>query len=347
MADRSRHECRRPDRTPAPRQRGQRCGSPAASPARARPRSHPSPARVLPARPAATLRPMPPVRVLFVCMGNICRSPTAEGVMRALVADAGLSDAIEIDSAGTGGWHAGAPPDSRAVAAARLRGIELTGAARQVRRRDFEDFDLLVALDADNARDLRRLAPDADAAAKVRRLREFDPLAGRRPRRRRPLLRRRGRLRAGARPRRRRLPRPARRAARACPRCVTRSPRRSASRSPRCAGSPAATSTTPTPPSWTSGGVRSSSRPPTTPRPAPSRARPRACAGSPSPTRCRSRECSPSPTTRAARASSRSSGSSAARAAPTPTSSSAAASPPCTPPARRPSAASTTACSAR
>ena len=122
---------------------------------------------------------MPPVRVLFVCMGNICRSPTAEGVMRALVADAGLTDAIELDSAGTGGWHAGAPPDARAVAAARRRGIELTGAARQVRRRDFEDFDLLVALDADNARDLRRLAPDADAAAKVRRLREFDPLAGR------------------------------------------------------------------------------------------------------------------------------------------------------------------------
>jgi len=121
---------------------------------------------------------MPPVRVLFVCMGNICRSPTAEGVMRALVADAGLTDAIEIDSAGTGGWHAGAPPDSRAVAAARQRGIEITGAARQVHRRDFEDFDMLVALDADNARDLRRLAPDADAAAKVRRLREFDPLAG-------------------------------------------------------------------------------------------------------------------------------------------------------------------------
>ena len=98
--------------------------------------------------------------------------------MRALVADAGLTDAIELDSAGTGGWHAGAPPDSRATAAAALRGITLTGAARQVRRSDFEDFDLIVALDADNARDLRRLAPDEAAAAKVRRLREFDPLAG-------------------------------------------------------------------------------------------------------------------------------------------------------------------------
>lgn len=118
------------------------------------------------------------MRVLFVCMGNICRSPTAEGVMRALVAAAGLSDRIELDSAGTGGWHAGAKPDPRATAAAAVRGIELDGTARQVSRGDFEAFDLLIALDAENARDLRRLAPDDAAAAKVRRLREFDPLAG-------------------------------------------------------------------------------------------------------------------------------------------------------------------------
>lgn len=98
--------------------------------------------------------------------------------MRALVAEAGLSDRIEIDSAGTGGWHAGAPPDSRAIAAAAVRGIELDGTARQVRPRDFEEFDLLIALDVDNVRDLRLLAPDAQAAAKIRRLREFDPLAG-------------------------------------------------------------------------------------------------------------------------------------------------------------------------
>ena len=118
---------------------------------------------------------MAATRVLFVCMGNICRSPTAEGVMRGLVADAGLSDRIELDSAGTGGWHVGAPPDSRAVAAAAQRGIHLTGAARQVRRADFDDFDLLLAADADNARELRRIAPDDRAAAKVRLLREFDP----------------------------------------------------------------------------------------------------------------------------------------------------------------------------
>lgn len=98
--------------------------------------------------------------------------------MRGLIADAGLSDQIELDSAGTGGWHAGAPPDARSVRAAAGRGISIEGAARQVRVEDFEDFDLLVALDAENARDLRRLAPDTRAAAKVRLLREFDPAVG-------------------------------------------------------------------------------------------------------------------------------------------------------------------------
>jgi protein-tyrosine phosphatase len=120
----------------------------------------------------------PRARILFVCMGNICRSPTAEAVMRTLVTDAGLEDRIEIDSAGTGGWHAGDPPDSRSVAAAARRGITVEGAARQVRRSDFEDFDVLAALDASNADALRRIAPDRSAAAKVRLLREFDPAAG-------------------------------------------------------------------------------------------------------------------------------------------------------------------------
>ena len=114
-------------------------------------------------------------RVLFVCMGNICRSPTAEGVMRSLVDEAGLGDAVAIDSAGTGGWQVGDPPDGRSVAAAARRGIRVEGAARQVQRADFERFDLLLALDGSNARDLLRLAPDPDGAAKVRLLREFDP----------------------------------------------------------------------------------------------------------------------------------------------------------------------------
>jgi protein-tyrosine phosphatase len=99
------------------------------------------------------------VRILFVCMGNICRSPTAEGVMRHLLAERGLEDEIEVQSAGTGGWHAGSPPDARSTRAAAARGITLEGAARQVTRADFEDFDLLVAMDRDNLADLRAIAP--------------------------------------------------------------------------------------------------------------------------------------------------------------------------------------------
>ena len=115
------------------------------------------------------------MRLLFVCMGNICRSPTAEGVMRSLVREAGLEVEIEIDSAGTGGWHAGAPPDERATLAAGRRGVTLEGAARQIRPQDFEAHDLLLAADRENLADLRALAPSDAARAKVRLLREFDP----------------------------------------------------------------------------------------------------------------------------------------------------------------------------
>ena len=115
------------------------------------------------------------MRLLFVCLGNICRSPTAEATMRALVREAGLQEEIEIDSAGTGGWHVGSRPDARAVAAARARGVALEGAAREVRAEDFEDFDLLIAMDRSNLRALRQLAPSEEARAKVRLLREFDP----------------------------------------------------------------------------------------------------------------------------------------------------------------------------
>jgi protein-tyrosine phosphatase len=115
------------------------------------------------------------MRILFVCLGNICRSPTAEGVMRALVREAGLEQQIELDSAGTGGWHTGDAPDRRATAAARARGIELDGSARTVRPRDFEDFDLLLAMDRANLRALQQMAPDDEMRAKVRMLREFDP----------------------------------------------------------------------------------------------------------------------------------------------------------------------------
>ena len=115
------------------------------------------------------------MRILFVCLGNICRSPTAEGVMRHMLREAGLEDRVQVDSAGTGGWHVGAPPDERATAAAQARGIALEGAARRFEVEDFDDYDLILAMDRENLRDLRRLAPDDEARAKVRMLREFDP----------------------------------------------------------------------------------------------------------------------------------------------------------------------------
>jgi len=104
--------------------------------------------------------------ILFVCLGNICRSPTAEGLMLNHLAAAGLAH-IGVDSAGIGGWHAGEPPDRRAIAAARKKGVDLTPLrARQVRKADFSDFDLIVGMDRQNIADLRRLAP-AGATARV------------------------------------------------------------------------------------------------------------------------------------------------------------------------------------
>jgi len=99
-------------------------------------------------------------RVLFVCTGNICRSPTAEGVFRKLVADAGLAHEIETASAGTHAYHVGEPPDDRAQAAARRRGYDLSRIrARRVGRDDFVAFDLILAMDRDHHEILARLAP--------------------------------------------------------------------------------------------------------------------------------------------------------------------------------------------
>ena len=95
--------------------------------------------------------------------------------MRSLVEQAGLQDSVELDSAGTGAWHVGSPPDARASAAAESRGVRLEGRARQVRRTDFDDFDLLLAMDTSNMRELRQLAPGVQEREKVRLLREFDP----------------------------------------------------------------------------------------------------------------------------------------------------------------------------
>jgi protein-tyrosine phosphatase len=95
--------------------------------------------------------------------------------MRSLLAQAGMADSVRLDSAGTGGWHIGSAPDERATAAASERGIALEGHARQVRPEDFADFDLLIAMDRSNARELRALASSDEQRERVRLLREFDP----------------------------------------------------------------------------------------------------------------------------------------------------------------------------
>jgi protein-tyrosine phosphatase len=117
----------------------------------------------------------PRVRISFVCLGNICRSPTAEAVMRHLVAAAGLQDVILIDSAGTGDWHVGEPRDKRSAAVGQRRGMPLGGRARNFVAADFARFDHVLAMDRQNLENLRNLAPDADARAKVALLRSFDP----------------------------------------------------------------------------------------------------------------------------------------------------------------------------
>jgi len=101
-----------------------------------------------------------PVKVLFVCLGNICRSPTAEGVFRKLVNDSRLSDQIQIDSAGTASWHHGKSPDTRTIAAAKSRNIDLSVLrARAVQARDFHDFDYILAMDESNLEYLQELKP--------------------------------------------------------------------------------------------------------------------------------------------------------------------------------------------
>lgn len=116
------------------------------------------------------------VSVCFVCLGNICRSPTAEGVMKHLVAEAGLTQHIFVDSAGTAGYHAGERSDARSREAARRRGIQLDHVARQFRRSDFERFDYVLAMDLNNLDDLGQLAGPG-AASKLQLLRAYDPSA--------------------------------------------------------------------------------------------------------------------------------------------------------------------------
>jgi len=113
------------------------------------------------------------IHVCFVCLGNICRSPTAHGVMEALVRKAGLEGTIAVDSAGTAGYHVGELPDRRTRATAKERGIELDSRARQFQRDDFARFDYVVAMDRQNREALRRLGGQ-DADGKVTLLRSFE-----------------------------------------------------------------------------------------------------------------------------------------------------------------------------
>jgi protein-tyrosine phosphatase len=118
------------------------------------------------------------VRVLFVCMGNICRSPTAEGVFRKLHQELAPELDIEIDSAGTHAYHIGDPPDARSHAAALKRGVDISGhRGRQARAQDFHDFDYVIAMDSENLRRLASLRPK-EARAELKLLLEYVPEAG-------------------------------------------------------------------------------------------------------------------------------------------------------------------------
>jgi protein-tyrosine phosphatase len=109
------------------------------------------------------------MRVLMVCLGNICRSPTAEVVLRAKLESAGLGEQVVVDSAGTGNWHVGSPPDPRSQRHAAKRGYDLSALrGRQVAEDDFHRFDLILAMDEDNLADLQRLAPESASRAELR-----------------------------------------------------------------------------------------------------------------------------------------------------------------------------------
>lgn len=118
-----------------------------------------------------------PTSVLFVCLGNICRSPLADGIFCHLVKERGLEDHYRVDSAGTSAYHAGDPADSRSIAVARKHGIAVPSISRQVRTADFSEFEWIVAMDRQNLSDLQAQEP-GDSAARLVLLREYDPEGG-------------------------------------------------------------------------------------------------------------------------------------------------------------------------
>ena len=115
------------------------------------------------------------VSVLFVCLGNICRSPLGEGILAHRLEEADLSDRVCVDSAGTGAWHQGEPPDPRSAEVALRHGIALRGRARRVTVEDFDEFDYIFAMDRTNLRDLRHMESQGAGGALLTLFRDFDP----------------------------------------------------------------------------------------------------------------------------------------------------------------------------
>lgn len=113
------------------------------------------------------------MRILVVCLGNICRSPLAEAAIKKAAREAEFE--VEVDSAGTGSWHVGAPPHPETVAAGARSGLTIEGRARKFNRIDFDRFDMILAMDGSNVEDLIKMAPSKAAQAKIRLFRTFDP----------------------------------------------------------------------------------------------------------------------------------------------------------------------------
>lgn len=113
------------------------------------------------------------MKILVVCLGNICRSPAAEAAIRQAAADAGVE--VEVDSAGTGSWHVGDPPHPESVAAGARAGLEITGRARKFNAVDFDRYDMILVMDKSNLADLMEMSPTKEAQAKIRLFRTFDP----------------------------------------------------------------------------------------------------------------------------------------------------------------------------
>lgn len=139
------------------------------------PTADPNKATPAPLMTDPALKSRPPIRVLFVCLGNICRSPVAEGVFVHLCREAGVEARFHVDSAGTGSWHVGEAPDARVLEVASRRGISLRGHARSVRPEDLAEFDLILAMDRENLRNLEKERARFGGSARIALLREFDP----------------------------------------------------------------------------------------------------------------------------------------------------------------------------